>query len=254
MAAGVAHELRNPLTSVKLLIQAAAQRPDRVMTEKQYRVVLDEVSRMQTTIEQLLEFARPPRMNRSRRDLREIAQTVVGSLAGLAGKAGANVVIEAPDQPVDVDADPEQLRQVFSNLIQNALEAMPEDGCLRISIEPGQRAAGHGPGKAGGCACRVIFADNGPGISPAVAPRLFEPFVTDKARGTGLGLAICLRIVKDHGGSLTAVNRDNGGAVFTLELPGAAPTVSPADEHSSPDRAFRQPILEHAHAEATGSR
>jgi hypothetical protein len=107
----------------------------------------------------------------------------------------------------------------------------------------------------------VTFADTGPGISPAVAQRLFEPFVTDKARGTGLGLAICLRIVREHGGSLTGVNRAEGGAVFALELPSATPVPHAAgapeartaeEEAPSPAGVPARPIPEHAHAEVAG--
>lgn len=209
MAAGVAHELRNPLTSVKLLIQNGAQRSDRSLTEKQFRVVLEEISRMETTIEQMLDFARPPTINRGRHDLREIALHALSANEGRALHAKVSFANEIPETPAEVNGDAEQLQQVFGNLIQNGIEAMPAGGVLhvRIAVDRTTRR------------CRVLFSDDGPGISPPVMARLFEPFVTDKARGTGLGLAVSHRIVRDHHGVLTAANRPEGGAEFTVELP-----------------------------------
>ena len=114
-----------------------------------------------------------------------------------------------------VDADPEQLHQVFVNLLLNGIEATPNGGRLGVTLsvpaEPRRRV-------------RVEFADTGSGFSPAVLDRVFEPFVTDKERGTGLGLAVSRRIVQSHEGTLTAANRDGGGAVLQVTLP-LAPEV-----------------------------
>jgi signal transduction histidine kinase len=210
MAAGVAHELRNPLTSVKLLIQTAAQRRDRAMTDKQFNVVLEEVMRMETTIEQLLDFARPSVMKKSRCDLRGIISRALTLIEGRAQHAGVTVAFDSPVAPVMIDTDAEQLRQVFHNLLQNGIEAMASGGTLTVAMKTGASADD---------ICTVSISDTGPGISESIIGRLFDPFTTDKARGTGLGLAISLRIVEDHGGTLTAANRAEGGAVFTVELP-----------------------------------
>lgn len=209
MAAGVAHELRNPLTSVKLLIQTGAQRLDRPLTDRQFRVVLEEISRMETTIERMLDFARPPRMNRMRHDVREIVGRALSLVEGRAQHGGVEIVSEIPSAAVDVNGDSEQLHQVFSNLLQNAIEAMPGGGTLHVNVEL----------QSARQICRVVFDDTGPGISSDVLKRIFEPFVTDKARGTGLGLAVSYRIVREHDGQLIAENRPQGGASFTVELP-----------------------------------
>jgi signal transduction histidine kinase len=209
MAAGVAHELRNPLTSVKLLIQAGAQRPNRSLTEKQFGVVLEDISRMETTIERMLDFARPPRSHRGRHDLCKIVQRAIGVFDGRAHQARIALIDDGSAQPIEIIADAEQLHQVFCNLLQNGIEAMSSGGTLRIRTETDALLG----------RCRVVFEDTGPGISPAVMSRLFEPFVTDKARGTGLGLAVSDRIVRDHQGSLTGINRPKEGAEFTVELP-----------------------------------
>jgi signal transduction histidine kinase len=224
MAAGVAHELRNPLTSVKLLIQSGAQRCDRTLTDKQFSVVLEEISRMETTIERMLDFARPPRMNRARHDLGEIVRHSLHLIETRAQHARVELFIDIPPAPLEVYGDPEPLHQVFSNLMQNAIEAMPGGGTLRVTVEPCEE----------GGSCRVVLADSGPGISPEVMKRIFEPFVTDKARGTGLGLAVSHRIVRDHEGLLLASNRNEGGAVFTVELPLFAAAREPSPEPTRP--------------------
>jgi two-component system, NtrC family, sensor histidine kinase HydH len=109
-----------------------------------------------------------------------------------------------------VDGDPEQLHQVFVNLLLNGVEAMPDGGELRVAMQCVNAADLVG---------RVSFSDSGNGIPESIMQRMFEPFVTGKERGTGLGLAISRRIVKQHGGTLTAANREPCGAVFTVELP-----------------------------------
>ena len=210
LATGIAHELRNPLTSVKLLIQTAAQRhPDRPLSERQMQVVQDEIVRMETIIERLLDFARPSEIRRVRHDIRETVRRALNLVEGRAHQQKVTVEEQSPPEPVLVDADPEQLHQVFVNLLLNAIEAMAGGGTLHVSIEALAR-----PG-----ACRVEFADSGPGIPPALVDRIFDPFVTSKERGTGLGLAISRRIVQEHGGTIGGANRTDGGAVFTVVLP-----------------------------------
>ena len=211
MAAGVAHELRNPLTSVKLLMQTAADGPaGETLTSEHIHVVLEQVMRMENTIQGLLDFARPPRMQKVHHDLRDTLHRALNLIEGYAKQQGVVVLQECSNTPVLVDGDPEQLHQVFVNLLLNGVEAMPDGGELRIAI---QRV--DGPSPVG----RVSFRDNGSGIPEAIMQRIFEPFVTSKERGTGLGLAISQRILKQHGGKLTAANREPCGAVFTVELP-----------------------------------
>jgi signal transduction histidine kinase len=112
--------------------------------------------------------------------------------------------------PVVVEGDPEQLHQVFVNLLLNGIEALPQGGQMGVSIRGPEQADGR---------CRVSVRDSGSGIPAAIMERLFEPFVTGKEGGTGLGLPVSQRIVKQHGGRLIAVNRDDAGAEFVMELP-----------------------------------
>jgi len=211
MAAGVAHELRNPLTSVKLLMQTAADGlPGQTLTDEHIHVVLEQVIRMENTIQGLLDFGRPPQMQKVHHDLRDTLRRAMNLVEGYAKQQGVVVHQECPNTPLLVNGDPEQLHQVFVNLLLNGIESMPEGGELRIAI----------PRVDAKCLVgRVSFCDNGIGISETIMQRLFEPFVTSKERGTGLGLAISRRIVEQHGGTLTAANREPCGALFTVELP-----------------------------------
>jgi signal transduction histidine kinase len=210
LAAGLAHELRNPLTSVKLLIQTAGQSGSRALTEQQYYVVQDEIVRMESIIQGLLDFARPPTPNRTRHDLRDTLSRALNLVSGRARQQRIMLSWEFPGEPVIVDADAEQLHQVFVNVLLNGIEAIGQKGTLQVLAQrEGKR----------GETCRILFSDSGPGISEQILPRLFEPFATTKEHGTGLGLPISRRIVEEHGGTMLAANRKEGGATITVQLP-----------------------------------
>jgi signal transduction histidine kinase len=215
LAAGVAHELRNPLTSVKLLIQTAVQRGSgKALGDRQLNVIQEEVLRMENTIQGLLDFARPPQLHRLRHDLRETLLRAIRLIDGRAKQESVSIQTDVPEAPVFVDGDREQLHQVFVNLLLNGIEAMERGGVFHVQIAATAQAVP---------CCLVVFADSGRGISDAVLGRIFEPFVTDRERGTGLGLAVSHRIIQEHGGTITARNDASGGAVFTVELPLAGP-------------------------------
>lgn len=208
LAAGVAHEIRNPLTSVKLLIQTAAQHAQGPrLGERQYQVLIDQILRMERTVQELLDFARPAPPRRARHLLQDSVARALALLQGRFLHHGVKLVQDFESQPVFLCADPEQLQTVFTNMAINAVQAMPNGGTLHISI----RQADH--------ACEVSLRDTGQGIPPDILPRLFDPFVTSKEHGSGLGLAICRRIVEEHGGTLVASNHPDGGAEFRVILP-----------------------------------
>ena len=129
MAAGAAHELRNPLTAVKLLIQNAAEGPPgHTLTDEHIHVVLEQILRMESTIQGLLDFARPPRMQVVRHDLRNTLRRALNLVEGHAKQQGVVVSEDWPSEAVSVDGDPEQLHQVFVNLLLNGVESMPGGG------------------------------------------------------------------------------------------------------------------------------
>jgi two-component system, NtrC family, sensor histidine kinase HydH len=225
LAAGVAHELRNPLTAIKLLMQTAADGPSgETLSDEHVHVVLEQVVRMEDTIRGLLDFARPPRMQLVCHDLRDTLYRALNLVEGYAKQQAVIVRQECPSSPVMVDGDPEQLHQVFVNLVLNGVEAMPDGGELQITI---RRVDGTND------LAQVSFRDTGIGIPESVMQRLFEPFVTGKERGTGLGLAISRRIIQQHGGQLTAANRRGGGAEFVVELPLTDKSRSPRSQQET---------------------
>lgn len=212
LAAGVAHELRNPLTSVKLLLQHAAQRAQgEFLTDAKLELILDEIARMESTIQSLLDFSRPPRLNRLRHDIRESLQRAMNLVVGRARQHQVTISADLGETQLIVNADPEQLHQVFVNLLLNGLEAMPNGGELTLRA----RADGSNP------FINLHVRDTGSGIPPEILKRLFEPFATSKDRGTGLGLAVSRRIVTEHQGTIDAENESTGGAVFRVILPSA---------------------------------
>lgn len=209
LAAGVAHELRNPLTSVKLLLQHAAQRGhSEPLADAKLQLILDEIARMESTIQSLLDFSRPPRLNRLQHDVRVSLRRAINLVVGRSQQQQVQVTADFGDVPLMVNADPEQLHQVFVNLLLNGLESMPHGGqlSLRAALRPGPLI-------------EIKIRDTGIGIPEDILKRLFEPFATSKDRGTGLGLAVSRRIVQEHQGTIDAENVPGGGAEFQITLP-----------------------------------
>lgn len=215
LAAGVAHELRNPMTSVKLLLQHAARQPVGYRIEAaQLGLILEEVSRMETTIQGLLDFSRTPSLNHIEHDLRYTLQRSLNLADGRIRQAAVQVKTTISATPLWVNGDAEQLNQVFVNLLLNAIEATPVSGCIYVTAD--EDAETH--------VIRVVISDTGPGIAREIMLRLFEPFATTRPKGTGLGLPICRRIVMEHKGRILAENAEQGGAKLTVNLPACTVT------------------------------
>jgi two-component system, NtrC family, sensor histidine kinase HydH len=209
LAAGVAHELRNPLTSIKMLVQTNREEaPGDRLPAGDLSVVEQEIRRMERCLQNFLDFARPPKPQRRPLDLARVVERTLALVAGRARKQQVSLRFGPPDAPVVVEADAEQVQQLLINLALNALDVMPHGGTLQVEL----RAADKGQVEL-----RVL--DTGPGIRPDLIPRLFQPFVSGKETGLGLGLVIARRIAESHGGSVRAVNRPEGGANFSLRLP-----------------------------------
>lgn len=209
IAAGVAHELRNPLTSIKGLIQVNQREfEDRGVPSHDFQVIEHEIRRMERSLEAFLDFARPPRPERHRLDLAFLVERVAALVQGRAKKQQVSIDFTAPDAPAQAEVDADQVQQLLLNLLLNALDAMPSGGSIRISLR-----------HAGAATVEIEVADTGPGIAPHILPVIFDTFVTDKESGVGLGLPVSRRIAEDHRGSLTAANLAVGGASFVLTLP-----------------------------------
>jgi two-component system sensor histidine kinase HydH len=218
MAAGIAHELRNPLMAMKILVQAAAEASPPALADRDLLVLEEEITRLERSAETFLDFARPPEIERRTFDLRLLIAQMLDLVAPRAGRQGVRVSCNFPEsRAIPIRADLGQVRQVLLNLLLNALDAVPQGGTISVEIET---SAGVAVGSPGWVTVRVC--DTGCGLPSELGHKIFEPFVSTKPTGIGLGLSICKRIVESHGGQIEALNRPGGGAEFTVRLPGIA--------------------------------
>ncbi|MGE4290569.1 MAG: DUF3365 domain-containing protein [Desulfovibrio sp.] len=216
LAAGLAHEINNPLGVIKCyaeLLRGSVSSPEQL---EDVRVILKHAGQAQNVLQELLNFARPKQAAPVSIDLVGMVGDAAKVFQVQAGKRGVRVEMDShPDLPPFI-ANPQHVEQILANLFSNALDAVaPETGRIRVSVE---RDENHG--EADGVILRV--ADNGPGISEEHLRQLFDPFFTTKemGKGTGLGLAVVYGLVVEMGGRIEVENRD--GAVFTIHLPGEA--------------------------------
>ncbi len=180
MAAGMAHELRNPLTSMKILVQAAQASADAALTGRDLVVLEEEISRLERLVQTFLQFARPPQPEKKVRDLQGLVTEVVELMAARAARVGTRLECVLPLPPSRVELDPDQIRQVLLNLVLNALDAQGEGGVIRLEVV-------NGP--PGWITLRV--EDSGICLPAGLGNEIFTPFVTTKETGLGLGLSIC---------------------------------------------------------------
>lgn len=239
LAAGMAHELRNPLMPVKVLVQAALDRgPQGSLSGHQLEILNTEVKRLEEAIQMLLDFARPPEPEMRKVDVADVVYRCLDLISVKAIGQHVELHTVVPEEKIIAWADATQLRQVLLNLLLNALDVLPRGGLVEVQLLPPRvekeypppndvestslhdavRLAHHSAEPAKRCfTLRVL--DTGPGFPPGVLEKVFQPFVTTKETGTGLGLSICQRIIKSHGGEIRVTNRQSGGAEFTIKLP-----------------------------------
>lgn len=217
LAAGVAHEINNPLAAIATCAEGllrdarrdSASRNGKDRTEEYLQIIAKEAMRARDTTQRLLAFARPESGRRNPVSMQREVQEVVTMLEHSAQREGIGIQVSGDADVPSVLGDPADLRQVVFNLVKNAIDASPSGSQIRIQtkLEDGQ--------------VRLDVEDEGPGITIQPIESIFEPFVTSKepGKGTGLGLAISHRVVTEHGGSLRAKNREGRGAAFTVRLP-----------------------------------
>ena len=212
LAAGVAHEINNPLGVILGYTRLLRKRADPSVTED-LQIIEEETLRCQEIVEGLLDLSRPFNLAPEPVDLRELCDDVVARLADSRQLGGVEVKV---DGAASASGQPLRLRQVVFNLIKNAVEASGSGARARgvpVKLGPGPEPA----------SVEVAVADSGPGIKPEASGRLFEPFFTTKPAGTGLGLAVSRAIARAHGGDILAGASALGGALFTLRLPSSPP-------------------------------
>jgi two-component system sensor histidine kinase PilS (NtrC family) len=212
MAASIAHEIRNPLASISGSVQVlrAEAKGDPAQTELM-DIILRESERLNRIITDYLTYSRPRSIAPIELDVRTTLRETI-ALTRYSPELTARHSIEEklPDEPVLIVAESDRLKQVFSNLVRNALQAMPDGGQLTIE------ATSLDSGRA-----RITFTDTGCGMSAKQVERLFEPFSSTKPTGTGLGLSIVYQIIRDHNGTINVHSREDAGTTITIELPSA---------------------------------
>jgi signal transduction histidine kinase len=227
-AGSLAHEIKNPLTSIRTFVQLVSlKRHDYHFVEKFERIVLQELDRIDLLVNDLLQLVKPLRLQLASVHMPTVLLRVVEVYSERLHLQGIVLKTDfaASVPPLSVDA--EQLYRAFANIALNAIEAMPTGGELRIACQP--LAARQEERRVDGGGMEIIFSDTGVGMPPEQLRTLFTPFQTTKSTGTGLGLALTHKIIKAHGGRIQVTSAVDLGTIVTLTLPGIpALPLSPA--------------------------
>ena len=208
LAAGLAHEIRNPLSAIKTYV---ALLPEKIANpgflEKFQRTVPREINRLNTFIEELLELSRLPKYYFKMTDIKELLQQSIELMEAHFMTNNIDCQCDNPNELPKVMVDADQLEKVFINLMQNASQAMPNGGVISIHISCNNSMV------------IIDFKDTGHGFLPEQAENIFNPFFTTKAKGTGLGLAISHKVISEHGGQIKAKSEKDKGSCFSVSLP-----------------------------------
>ena len=209
MSASFAHEIRNPLSSMRMLAQMLMQKPEMSVEKHQQslRYILEEIERIDTIVKGLMDFARPTALNRTQQPLTPVLQAVLALMEANLAHHQIQLVLDLSPVTPEVQFDSDKLKQAFMNVILNAMEAMPQGGELRVSTFT----------KTDRICIKVM--DTGVGIPEEDLERIFEPFFTRKTKGTGLGLANVKRILEEHGGDVEIESRLGTGTTVLIWLP-----------------------------------
>jgi signal transduction histidine kinase len=211
LAAGIAHEVGNPLTSISSLVQILDARGPDEYTREKLKLVTSQLARIQSTLRELVTFSRPASDEPGRVAVRDVVDEALGIAKYYKGGKNRQIVSAVPDGLPPVEGVRDQLVQVVFNLVLNAIDATGKGGRIEV---------------LGGCDDgRVTLAvtDDGTGIDPAQQVRLFRPYFTTKRQGTGLGLFVSRKIVEHHGGSIECRSSAGHGTTFRIDLPAATP-------------------------------
>jgi len=208
LAAGMAHEIRNPLSAIKTYVALLPQKIDKPgFLEKFQRTVPREINRLNTLIEELLELSRPPKFNFQRTDIKTLIQQSIELLEADFKNQKIDCQRDIPDDLPWLMIDSDQLEKAFINLMQNSAQAMPDGGTITINVRQKEKWV------------ILNFGDTGHGFLPELAQNIFTPFFTTKAKGTGLGLAITHKVISEHGGQIDATSQKGKGSCFSIRLP-----------------------------------
>jgi two-component system sensor histidine kinase HydH len=208
LAAGIAHEVRNPLSSIKgYVTYSGSLFPKDSENRRTAEITAEEVDRVNRVISELLEFARPSDLKLKTTDIVKLIEHATGIVAQEAAFAGVTMVKQFGHNPPPVMIDPDRITQVILNLLINAVQAMEKGGQLTVETRRENESI------------VIDISDTGPGISPKDQSNVFNPYFTTKKKGTGLGLAIVHKIVEDHGGSIRIHSEEGHGTRVSMSLP-----------------------------------
>jgi signal transduction histidine kinase len=212
LSSSIVHEMRNPLSSVKMNIKALREKvADDPTYSELAEIAAGQTERLEAMLNDLLQFGKPVELHRESLALENLFEDVSVALGGLAAHHGVEIVREDRTEGASLLGDREQLRRALTNLVDNAVRVSSAGSVVRMSGSTEESETGVG---------LVVHVDDaGPGLSDTVRERLFEPFFTSRGDGTGLGLANVRKIVELHRGTVTGENRPDGGARFTVRLP-----------------------------------
>jgi signal transduction histidine kinase len=213
LAASVAHEIRNPLSAIKMWLFSIRRATGNAELEPKFEIISEELLRLERIVRDFLQFSRPPEVNVSAQSCSTMVDETLQLLQIKLDDAHIRVEKKISAALPQVNADPEQIRQVFLNVLNNAVQAMPQGGSVEVAAacETYQSQS----------FVKVSIADHGEGMPPEIQARLFEPFFSTKDEGTGLGLCIAARIMERHGGRLTLETTSSNGTTFAVWLPSA---------------------------------
>jgi signal transduction histidine kinase len=209
LAAGMAHEIRTPLASLKLFMQSIAEETAAPEQAEDLQIALRQVQRIETTIHHFLDFARPREAQHTEVDFARLVEDAMAVVHPRANHQRVQLEATIGGRLPTVRGDVRQLTEAVVNLLANAIEAMPNGG--RTSLDVTADADEHG--------VRIEIADTGAGIAAEDLPRLFEPFFTTKPSGSGLGLAIVRSTIERHGGQVSVTSQPGQGTRFTIHIP-----------------------------------
>ncbi len=234
LAAGVAHEIRNPLTGIGTAAQILKRRIEAGDPRGQFAdLILEEVARLDRIVESLVQFARPTTPHLTCQSILPALEKALTLVHELAVRQNVLLRVERADTVPDLYIDGDQVLQVLLNVLMNALQALAQGGELLVTVAPSRTAAAERGGLGRRASDRLLpkrqaplldvvevaIRDNGPGIPAAVLARVFDPFFTTRTQGTGLGLSICQSIVREHGGTISIESVVGQGTTVIIDLP-----------------------------------
>ncbi|MDA8234508.1 MAG: ATP-binding protein [Clostridia bacterium] len=209
LAAGMAHEIRNPLTSIKGFVQLIKQREDNEYKQEYLEVIKGEIKRIEDIISETLLLAQPKESKLEFFEIGELISSIINDLQDFARAAGVELILEFERETISISGDKEKLTIALLNFLRNGIEAIPHGGVVRINVyEADEDQVG------------VEIQDSGIGMNPEVLERVGTPFYTTKDHGKGLGMMVAFQMIHNHGGHVGIETKPGSGTLVTITLPG----------------------------------